>query len=160
MLSCLIWQLLDQLESLPACVIELRRETPTGESPDVNCLLKCLQERCSSFRAVVILLDALDEAFPGSAILDVIAQLNTLLPSSSRLLVSSRDELHIKTLLLESGYSQVMIPRSKVDRDSAAYISKRFKSDLKDRIDSLPFSLRRKIYDTLTTQSKGMSVKN
>jgi hypothetical protein len=156
MLASLIWQLLDQLSSLPTCVIDMRRETPTGESPDVDSLLMCLGKLSLSFKSTLIFLDALDEAFPSSDILDTITRFNTTLPSSARVLVSSRDEAHIKTVLSTCGFLQVKIPRSKVDRDIAAYISKRFNTDLKQRFETLPYSLRRDIYQTLTSQAQGM----
>jgi hypothetical protein len=156
MLSSLIWQLLDQLRSLPTCVIDLRRETPKGESPDVDSLLICLGKLSLSFKSTLIFLDALDEAFPSTDILDIITRFNTTLPSSARILVSSRDEVHIKTVLWKCEFLQVKIPRSKVDRDIAAYISKRFNTDLKDRFEILPYSLRRDIYQILTSQAQGM----
>lgn len=156
MLSSLIWQLLDQLRTLPSCVIDLRRETPREEPPDVDSLLVCLRDISFEFTSTMIFLDALDEAFPSSDILDTLTRLNATLPSSVRILVSSRDEVHIQTVLSRCGYLQVKIPISKVDRDIAAYITKRFNTDLKDRINTLPYSLRREIYQVLTSQAQGM----
>jgi hypothetical protein len=158
MLLSFIRQLVQQLNIVPAIVSNLKRDTPIGELPDVEDLLSCLAHLSQLFQRCFFFIDALDEADPVEDALKALVQITTLLPRSTRLLVTSRDEFQIKQPLLAANFQQIPIPRTKVDNDIRSYITGRSEGDLKERFDSFPIQLRKEVVDSLTQQAQGMSV--
>jgi hypothetical protein len=110
------------------------------------------------FETVFIVLDALDESDRDSR-KDLLGWITRILGSGRSILVTSRDEHDIRSVLTTETVSQISIQSSKVDADVRLYVQnclqrdpklKRFPKDVKDVIENKLVSGSNGMYEAPT----------
>jgi hypothetical protein len=132
---------------LRALLLQLSVQLPDGEkyleqlhtlnkfgSPPVDALLKSLRRFVERFRDTYILLDALDESpryNKRKGVLEAIKKMRSWSIPGLHLLVTSRNELDIRTSLDPSHGQGLPLRNSEIDKDIANFVSYELKNDAK-----------------------------
>jgi hypothetical protein len=151
LLSCLLKQLVSQMDSIPSSLVSLYEICVARSSkPDYHTLLRQFLSSAEQFDCVYIFMDALDECDDAEQA-RMVAFINELLAKNIfRIMVTSRP--HLKELLDTLPKSSLIIVESEVvDRDVRTYLE----TELGGRRFLSP-ALKGKILETLCGQAQGM----
>ncbi|KAE9362799.1 hypothetical protein N431DRAFT_306139, partial [Stipitochalara longipes BDJ] len=152
----LLAQICFKLKSFPASLETAfdgckMSQSPYGKRTNLDTITEVLMEIASQHR-VTILIDALDECERHRDMLEFLQRLGT--KGFFNILVSSRDEVHIREALSEFPRMSLEASSTFLERDIASYINHRLSHDREFRW--LKQSFQQTIRERLSLQAKGM----
>lgn len=126
--------------------------TPGSQRPNLPLLRRTMEALALHFE-ILLLIDALDECQQRQDALEFFSDLQKTMPNA-RILVTSRDEVDIRTELHSFTQMRIEGHLSEVNQDVEAYINHRLSSDRK--LQWLNASVRSDIASLLIEKSAGM----
>jgi len=161
MLRSLIYQLLQQLDSIPSSLGNLYDLHEHGrQQPTAEALLKVLCDLMQKFEQTFVVFDALDECSQRADLMHALATISQWQLRNSHIVVTSRRERDVESYLQDLGACEnsICLRGEIVDNDIRHYVRQRLSDDTALRKWSKDLALREEIEKALIKGSQGMYV--